>query len=326
MIVALALLVGFGTALPHFLRLERSAPAAAATLWAVSLALRALGAMFVVLYIAFFLPGTRAFNAVTHWCWHTVLPVVTAQLGLDGHNVGDAATILPGLIVMVSLLSVTFGVVRAARAVRRLLRRDAIGPGPADSVIVPGSDVVLAAAGLTHPRVVVSAGALLALDDEELAAGLDHEHGHIARRHRFLLVFAELCRGIGRAIPGSRRALRELAFHLERDADQWALGRLHDRLALASAICKSAGAELAGAEPTATIAAAPLAGVGTGERLTQLIHGPPANSSRRRAAILNAAAIAMVMVTVVTAALVPSTALAGASHVGHDHQLRHCEE
>ncbi len=120
MIVAIALLIVVATALPHVLRLERSAPATAATLWAVSLTLRALIAIFAVLYLAFFLPGTHVFAAVTHWCWHTVLPFLTTHLGLDGHEVGDAATILPGLLVIVSLLSVAFGVFRAARAVRRL--------------------------------------------------------------------------------------------------------------------------------------------------------------------------------------------------------------
>jgi len=61
--------------------------------------------------------------------------------------------------------------------------------------------VLVAAAGLRKPRVVVSAGALLNLDDEELAASLDHEHGHIVRRHRYVLVAAELCRALARLFP-----------------------------------------------------------------------------------------------------------------------------
>jgi len=39
---------------------------------------------------------------------------------------------------------------------------------------------------------------------------------------------------LGRAIPGTHRAIRELAFQLERDADRWALQQRNDRLALAS--------------------------------------------------------------------------------------------
>ena len=319
MTVAIPVLVAIGIVLPHGLRLERSAPATAAALWAVSLALRALVATFLALYLAFFLPGTPVFADLTHWCWHTVLPVLTTHLGLDGHQVGDAATILPGLVVMASLLSVAFGVFRGARAIRRLLARDALGPGPSDSVIVAGPDVILAAAGLKRPRVVVSAGALLELDDPELAAGLDHERGHIARRHRFLLVFAELCRSIGRFTPGCERAMRELAFHLERDADQWALGRRHDRLALASAICKAAGLRLTGG-PAFT----PLSGGGTKERLGQLIDDQPPERSSAAAALLNAIAVVLVCATVLMAALVPSTALAGAQQLGNDPEVRHC--
>ncbi len=320
MTIAIAVLVSIGIVLPHRLRLERSAPATAAALWAVSLALRALMAMFLALYLAFYLPGTPVFGELTHWCRHTVLPVLTTHLGLDGHRVGDATTILPGLLVMASLLSVAFGVLRGARAIRRLLARDALGPGPSDSVIVAGPDVILAAAGLKRPQVVVSAGALLELDDAELAAGLDHERGHIARRHRFLLVFAELCRGIGRFTPGCGRAMRELAFHLERDADQWALRRRHDRLALASAICKAAGLRL-----TNGPAVTSLSGGGTKERLGQLIDDQPPESSSAAAALLNSVAVVMVCATVLMAALVPSTALAGAQQLGKDQQIRHCE-
>jgi hypothetical protein len=252
-----------------------------------------------------------------------VLPVLTAHLGLEGHKVGDAATILPGLLVIVSALSVMLGVIRGARAVRRLLARDVIGTGPANSVIVGGPEVMLAAAGLTKPRVVVSAGALLELDDEELAAGLDHERGHIARRHRYLLVFAELCRSVGRVIPGCRRAMRELEFHLERDADAWALRRSHDRFALASAICKAGGAGIL----SCALASSRLSGGGAEERLGQLMDG---GSTRRTgsaaAALLNTVAIVMVCATVLLATFIPSTALAGAQHLSSGQQVRHCED
>ena len=321
MIAGLSAVAVLGIAFPHLVRLERTAAATAVALWAVSLALRALLVIFGVLYLAFFLPGTEVFASLTHWCWHTVLPLLTAHLGLEGHKVGDAATIIPGLLVMVSVLSVGFGVIRAARAVRRLLARDALGPGPADSVIVGGPEVMLAAAGLTRPQVVVTAGALLELDDEELAAGLDHERGHIARRHRWVLVFAELCRGIGRVVPGCRRGMRELEFHLERDADAWALRRRHDRLALASAICKAAGIG-----KLSTAAASPLTGGGAEERLGQLMAEEPPPPSRVRAAALNAIAITMVCATVLMATFIPSTALAGAQQLGSGQQVRHCED
>ncbi len=321
MIIALAGVAIVGIAFPHLVHLERTPPATALALWAVSLALRALLVIFGVLYLVFFLPSTEVFASLTHWCWHTVLPVLTAHLGLNGHRVGDAATVLPGLLVMVSVLSVSFGVARGARAVRRLLTRDALGPGPSDSVIVGGPEVMLAAAGLRKPRVVVTAGALLELDDEELAAGLDHEHGHIARRHRYLMLFAELCRGLGRAVPGCGQAMRELEFHLERDADAWALERRHDRFALASAICKAAGSRIG----SASLASSALAGGGAEERLGQLMADAPAPRRRAGAFALNAIAGTMICATLLMATLIPSTALAGAQQLGSGQQVRHCE-
>jgi Zn-dependent protease with chaperone function len=320
MTLLLAGILAVGMGLPHVLRLRRAAPLAAAALWGASLALRALTAVFTVIYLVLFLPGTALFGALTHWCWHTVLPLAAAHLGLEGHRVGDAATVLPGFLVAASVVSVGVGVFRAARSVRRLIERHALGAGPGDSVIVGGPDVVMAAAGLRRPRVLVSAGALTKLDDDELNAGLDHERGHIARRHRFVQLFAQLCHAVGRFIPGSRRALTELAFHLERDADLWALRRANDPYALASAICKAAGAT-----PRRAFGAMSLANSGVIERLDQLVGDEPLTASGPRTSVLNGLAIAMVAVVLGGVALLPATAGAGVRQLGVDAPVRHCE-
>ena len=312
-------LIAVGITLPHALRLNRSTPIAAAAIWSVGLALRALLVIFAVLYVAFFVPGTEVFAELTHWCWHTAVPIVADHLGLDGHYVGGAATVLPGLVAMVSLISVSIGVVRGTRAIKHLLARESLGPGPSDSVIVAGHEVMLAAAGLGRPRVVVSAGALLELDDEELAAGLAHERGHIARRHRFLLVFTELCRSIGRAVPGCKHASRELRFHLERDADRWALQQRHNPYALASAICKAAGTTC-----ETNWASAALTGGGASERLGELIE-PDRGPSARSRWLHNVTAVAMVGLAMLAAALVPSSALAGSQALGKSLPHYHCD-
>jgi Zn-dependent protease with chaperone function len=201
---ALTVLLIVGIAVPHLLPLSSASPAVAATIWLSALCLRALTALYVALYLVLFFPGTRLFSAVTHWCLHTVLPLLATHMGLHGHRVGDAASILPAFVLAFSLISVAVGVVRAARSVQALLTRSSLGQGPGDTLIVSGPGVLLAAAGITRPRVFVSAGALTTLDDDELAAGLDHERAHIARRHRFILVFAELCRSLARFVPGTR--------------------------------------------------------------------------------------------------------------------------
>lgn len=312
MTALLAALVAGGILAPHALRLRRSSPSVAVAIWCAALALRALTVLYLAMYLVLFLPATEAFVALTQWCWHAVIPLFTNHLGLDGHRIGDTAVILPAIVVAASLISVTFGLARAARAVRRLLINTSLGPGPGDSLIVGGAEVMVAAAGISRPRIVVSAGALTLLDDEELAAGLDHERGHIERRHRFLLVFAALCRGPAHYLPGTRRVMSELTFHLERDADQWALARLHDPFALASAICKAATARA-----TSGVAWALLSGAaGVTERLDELVFGP-ADVQRAERLLLRGAACALVSVTVALAAVLPAVAVAGVDQAGH---------
>ena len=242
MTLAVAAAVAAAIALPHHLPLSRVTPMLGASIWLFALTLRALACVFAAMFVLFSLPATRLFEVLTHWCWHAVLPLVGTHLPLEGHRLGDTATLLPGLFLAVSTLSVVWALMRTAHAVHKMLRRHALAGGPMGSVIVPDGDVLVAAAGLRRPTVVVSAGALCAFDDEELAASVDHERGHIVRHHRFLLVLGELCRTVGRFVPGAAPALGQLHFHLERDADEYALARQHDPLALASAICKAAGA------------------------------------------------------------------------------------
>jgi Zn-dependent protease with chaperone function len=318
MMLAVAALIACGIAIPHLVRLERATPIAAAVLWGCSLALRALAGIFGALYIVFFLPATGAFGALTHWCLHVVVPVVAAHLGLSGHHVGDAAVVLPGALVAVSLLSAALGVTRATRAVRGLLAGNAVSRGPNHAVVVGGSGVLLAAAGLARPKLVVSAGALAQLDDEELAAGLDHERGHIVRRHRYVLVAADLMRALGRVVPGSRRAYDELAFHLERDADRWALGRRHDRLALASAICKAATMRT-----PRSAAFAALGGSGVTARLDELTGAAPPVRRRRRL-LLNALAGVAAALTIAVALAVPATVQAGVHTLKQVERVSHC--
>jgi Zn-dependent protease with chaperone function len=203
--MTVALLLAAAIALPHALRLERASPPIAIVIWASVLSLRALVGALVALWLLFFFPATDVFAAITRWCLHDVLPG-----HVNGHDVGHAATLVPSLAIAASLTSVLAGTWRLGRRLQRVVS-GALG-GPAGSRIIGGRDVLLAAVGMRRPQVLVSAGALIALDDDELAAGLAHERGHIARRHRYVLVYAELCRALGRVVPGTRRAAAELSF------------------------------------------------------------------------------------------------------------------
>jgi len=168
-----------------------------------------LAAISFVLYGFVVFPDTRVFKLLTHWCEHSVLPLVGVHVDIQGHAVGAALVLVPVVGAGSALLLAAGRTARTVRAVNEMLRSRALGAGPGDSVIVGGPEVIVAAAGLMHPRVVLTAGALATLEDDELAAGLAHEHGHIARRHHLLLVYAEavtipaeaLARGPGQVAP-----------------------------------------------------------------------------------------------------------------------------
>lgn len=320
MALLLAGLAVAGIVAPYGLRLERAVPSTAAALWFVSLALRALIAVATVAYVVVLAPTTALFEAVTHWCWRAVVPALQTELGMDGHRVGDAVLAAPALLLAASGASVAFGVLRAGRAVRRLLGRESLGPGPQGSVIVGGREILLLAAGFSRPRVVVSVGALTALDDAELAAGLGHERAHIVRRHRWVLVAAALLRSLGRfAGPGARSAERHLAFHLERDADAWAV-RQHDRHALADVIGKAASSQ---APPSA--GCGPLTGGPALARRLEELTDLPAPARRLQARLLRSvAAFGAALVLGLTVLIPGAIAAAHTDHGSTSLAQRHC--
>lgn len=308
-----------GVALPHLLRLDGARPATAAILWTAALTLRALTAVSAALVLVLAFPETGFFRVLTHWCVHSALPAVGVHIDVQGHAIGDAAVLTPPAVIALSLAAALLGMLRGARLVAATLHRESLGAGPQNSVIVGGPDVLVAAAGLVHPRIVVSAGALTVLDDEELAAGLAHERGHIVRRHHVGLAYAECCRAVARLVPGTRRAVRELRFHLERDADEWALRRHHDPCALASAICKAATTTDSADPITVT-----LGGGAIERRLNGLLGPEPATIGRLRRRIVDSAAVLMVCVTLTALVAVPTEALAGDRGNVAEHSEHHC--
>ena len=303
--LALCGVILVGLVAPFGLPLDRVRPATAAALWCVSLLLRGATAVFAAIFVVLYLPTTQRFSLLTHWCWHAVIPFFTTHLGLSGHQVGDAAIVAPAFFLALSMASVSIGLWRAARRVRKVLARSAIGDGPDASLVVGDRHVLVAATGLRRPQVVISAGALTAMDDEELAASLDHERGHIERGHRWVVTAAALCRALARVMPGTRVAYRELLLQLERDADRWALRRRHDPAALASAICKAA--ESRAVSPPALA----LGGAGgLTRRIEELIDGP-VQVSRRLDATVRLLTVLIAVATLASLAVVPAVAQAG---------------
>ena len=317
MTLGLATVLAAAIAAPHALSLDRVGPLTAATIWMAALLLRAITALLSVVFLVVYLPRTELFQLVTHWCLHEVIPYLAVHLGLSGHAIGDAALIAPTFVLAASVLSVSFGLWRAGRRVQRLLVKRAIGRGPRESLIVRDGDVFVGVAGLRRPEILISAGALTTFDDEELDASLEHEYGHIAHRHRFLLVGAELCRALGRFLPGTTRAAAELAFHLERDADRFAINRAHEPLVLASAICKAAQSRALVAPALA------LSGSAVLRRIALLTEG--VRPIPRRADIgSRALAAALVALVLASMALLPAAVHAGFDGARGASAERHC--
>jgi beta-lactamase regulating signal transducer with metallopeptidase domain len=303
MIAALAITAVAGFALPHALPLQRVSPVTASVIWVSALSLRALTAVWATGWLVLFFPSTGVFQVLTDWCW----PHLFAS-ELNGHDVGHVTTLLPSVLGLLSIVSVSLGTVKLTRALRRLIAESA-RRGPAGSVIIGGRDIVLAVAGLRKPRVLVSAGALLELGEDELAAALAHERAHIERRHRYVLVYAELCNAVARVVPGTRHALDELAFHLERDADHRALDRRADRGALAAALTKAARVSL---EPRSVAMA--LGGSRVQQRVDEIMS--EAETYRSKGSVVEGT-VAAVLVSLVVAVgvAVPSVFAAGVNAV-----------
>lgn len=311
MVVAAVATVVVIVVVPHVLPQARLVPGSGVALWLSVLALRALLALSLAALILY-LPATALFALVTRWCVHTVLPLIATHLGFSGHGLGDATVLVPTMALALSSLSAAFGIWRGARTVRRWLGKNSLGPGPRQSLIVGGSEVMVATAGLRSPRVLVSAGALARLDEAELLAGLEHEWGHVARRHRFIAVLAQLFFGISRLLPGSRQALAQLHFHLERDADEYALRGTGDRLALASAICKAA----AGSGP-AVPGLAHLGGSGVTERVRLLACEEDPCNDRLTTVTATALATAATALALFLGLAAPALAVTGIDQLVH---------
>lgn len=262
----------------HLLPLDRSTPLWAAAVWVSALALRAISALGLAVFVFVYLPQTEMFRVVALWCWHDVVPVLALHLGLSGHPLAHAASVLPGLALAASVLWLAGGLARAWLALRRRLARP-LGEGPRGSTVVDGEQILVAATRFGRGRIVISHAALRSMDSGELAASLAHEEAHIRRRHRPLLLAASFFAALARALPGTRAAQRELAFHLERDADEYAVRETRDPLALASAICK-----------VATDSAAPvLVALGGRGRVTRRLAYLVDDTPRRGGAVLESA-------------------------------------
>ena len=299
---SIALGVAASVCLPHALPLHRVAPRTAALVWVLALWLRALLMIATSIFLFVYLPQTQLFEEIARWCLHNVVPLLSGHLGLSDHPLAHFAAVLPGLMLAASVLWMLAGLFRAWIALRLHLARRALGPGPEGATVVDDDQILVAVTRFGRARILISRAALGTMDEDELAASLAHERGHVDRRHRPALVLAALLAALARPLPGTRAAHRGLVFNLERDADEYAVDRTRDPLALASAIGKTAGAPLPGT--------AGLAGKsGVALRMSYLVQGGRCRSASRTERAARATAALLAALVVGLTATLPAWAL-----------------
>jgi Zn-dependent protease with chaperone function len=209
------------------------------------------------------------------------------------HPGGAALTGAGAVLTLAVLARVTWCTARAlaqaARARRHHRLRLSMVAAPAPqfgAVIVPHHEP--AAYCLPGPggRIVLTTGALGALDDGQLRAVLAHERAHLRGRHHLLVTLAGALSAAFPRVPAFRIACGQVARLAELRADD-AASAAAPRLAVAGALLSmSAGT------PAAALGAATTA---TAARVRRLIDGPAVISRTRAVSIaFTAGAVALV--------------------------------
>jgi Zn-dependent protease with chaperone function len=152
-----------------------------------------------------------------------------------------------------------------------------------------------------HPMVIVTTGALRALDAAQLDAVLAHERAHLAGRHHRLLAIARIAGQVLPFLPLMRDADAQVARLVELHADDVAT-RASDPRSLATALVVLA----TGASPEPALAAAATDAV---QRIHRLF-GPAEQLGRVHRQLLRATAAALALAPVLLALAPAAAALA----------------
>jgi len=155
--------------------------------------------------------------------------------------------------------------------------------------------------GGPHPTVIVTTGAVRALDAGQLEAVLAHERAHLAGHHHRLLALARIGHRVLPFIPLMRDTATQVARLVEMHADDAAIAD-RDARPLATALVVLATS----AGPAPGLAAAAIDAV---QRIQRLL-GPAEPLSRARRRLLRAGAVALALAPVLLALAPAVVALA----------------
>jgi Zn-dependent protease with chaperone function len=174
------------------------------------------------------------------------------------------------------------------------------------AVLVEHSEPVAYCVAGRHPTVILSTGALQALEPAQLSAVLAHERAHLTGRHHRLLALARIGRLVLPFLPLMRDADVQVARLVEMHADD-AAARANDPRSLATALVVLS----TGASPAPALAASATDSV---QRIHRLLRpADPLGRGRRQLLRATAAALAL---TPVVLALAPALLALALGRVG----------
>ena len=232
----------------------------------------------------------------THHLLRSAWQVCVDALG-GAHGPAARVGALAGLVLLVGVAArLAIGTWPVAViGKRRLLRHadvlDLVGyrSVAADVTVLPNPAASAYVLPGRRPRVVITTGALQALDGEQTAAVLAHERAHAVGRHHRLVLAARLLAGAFSKVSGLRVLEGQVVRLVEICADDVA-ARAHRRLALAHALVTMA--EIGEQRPMSWTPAGSLGLVESdvAERLHRLLEPPVPLSQFQRTAICAATA------------------------------------
>ena len=245
--------------------------------------------------------ATALGGGLSHLIGACVLRLRALYATPGGATIAGLGLILAGAVAARTALTAASHLRTAGRqALRHAQTARLVGhPEPAlGAVLVEHPEPAAYCVSGRHPMVIVTTGALRALDAGQLDAVLAHERAHLAGRHHRLLAMARIAGQVLPFLPLMRDADAQVARLVELHADDTAT-RASDPRSLATALVVLA----TGASPEPALAAAATDAV---QRIHRLL-GPAEQLGRVHRQLLRATAAALVLAPVLLA-LAPAVA------------------
>lgn len=209
-----------------------------------SIALVGMVASTAVLLGVVLMPEALVFSSVRQ----IMMMCSAAFRSIASHPLGRTPSILAGVVLGILLGRFWWTLVQGFRATRAARIRDLRPTRRLESghrvYIVPLGQPEAYSLGSVRGQVVISQGLLDALDQEEQAAVLLHEEGHLRSWHQPLLLLARAAAAALRPLPSARKAMDLVEQAIEEAADDYASAKLGRPTLVASSISKAAIAGL----------------------------------------------------------------------------------